>query len=80
MQIFLDKFDEKRHKALTQHVELEENISSLLLRIAVLASRTAAALPNAQGFSDLKGDLEFKKKEMNNSANTMDALVQGSLY
>lgn len=76
MQAFLDIFDEKRHEALTNHQEMEQGVSDLILRIPILTKQTGVVLPTSQGFKELKGDLAFKEKEMNNSSNTMDALLQ----
>jgi intraflagellar transport protein 74 len=77
MQIFLDSFDNKRHEALTDHIQMENNVSDLLLRFPVLQRRTGKELPTSQGFEVLKGDLAFKEKEVEKSENTMEALIQG---
>lgn len=77
MQAFIDSFDNKRHEALTEQMQIEQKISELLLRIPVLSKRTGQALPTTQGFQELKGDLAFKEKEMNKSELTMEALLQG---
>ena len=76
MQDFLDKFDEKRYENLTRNAELERNIEELLHRLSSLSRKSISNLPSASGFSEMKSDLAFKEKEMKNSENTMDALLQ----
>ncbi|EGF76616.1 hypothetical protein BATDEDRAFT_92593 [Batrachochytrium dendrobatidis JAM81] len=75
MQLFLDSFDEKRHKCVEKAQDAEATIVTLLKNIKTLSKKDMSNLPNADGFKGLQGDLEFKEKEMQNSENTADALV-----
>nr|KAJ3414893.1 Intraflagellar transport protein 74 [Polyrhizophydium stewartii] len=76
MQAFLDSFDEKRHECLTRNQEAEHNIVELLERIKTLSKKDVSNMPSKEGFQELQGDLAFKENEMQNSENTMEALIQ----
>ncbi|KND00683.1 uncharacterized protein SPPG_03805 [Spizellomyces punctatus DAOM BR117] len=74
MQNFIDNFEDRKKDAEERNSQTEKNIVTLLDHIRSLSKHEQ--LPSPEGFQDLQGDLKFKEKEMRNSENTMEALVQ----
>ncbi|KAJ3038636.1 Intraflagellar transport protein 74 [Rhizophlyctis rosea] len=74
MQAFIDAFDQKFKEGSERNTETEKGIVGLLERIKTLSKHEP--LPSPEGMKELQGDLKFKEKEMQNSENTMDAVLQ----
>lgn len=48
--------------------------------LQTLNKAEGAKLPSTEGYSELKGDLALKEREVKNSEMTMDAILIGILY
>ncbi|KAJ3020606.1 Intraflagellar transport protein 74 [Thoreauomyces humboldtii] len=74
METFIQSFDKRKSDAIERNATIENKIVAMLDRMRVLSK--TEQLPSPEGFQDLQGDLRFKEKEMRNSENTMEALLQ----
>ena len=75
MTLFLDNFESRMAESTNRNTETQESIVSLLQKIDELSKLDVQNLPSAKEVQELKGDVNFKEKELKNSENTAEGLL-----